>query len=121
MSSTETATVVTPLSPLVTEPPVPEHDSEATLLEMEDVAHDMVPEQDSEALLLGMEGTVPEENFQAMLLEGEDTERDIVPERDFGAMLLQMEDMVQDMSNMLLEAATMQETKVLQLIPHRPC
>jgi hypothetical protein len=102
MSSAETTTVVTPLSPLVTEPPVPEHDSKATLLEMEDVAHGMMPEQDSEALLLGMEDMV----------------QDMVPEEDFQAMLLEMEDMVQDMSNMLLDAASMQETKVLQ--PNTP-
>ncbi|KAF4162746.1 hypothetical protein CNMCM6936_001665 [Aspergillus lentulus] len=116
MSSTETTTIVTPLSPSATERPVPENDSEATLLEMEDVAHDMVPEPDSEALLLGMEDMVqdmvPDEDSQAKHLDMEDTARDIVPERDFGTMLLQMEDMVQDMSDTLLEAATMQETKL---------
>ncbi|EAW24541.1 uncharacterized protein NFIA_041190 [Aspergillus fischeri NRRL 181] len=97
MSSNETTTIVRPLSPSATETSIPEHDPEATLLEMGDMVQDMAPEEDS----------------QAILLEMEDTARDIVPEQDFGVLLLQMEDMVQDMSNTLLEAATMQETKSL--------
>ncbi|EBA27262.1 conserved hypothetical protein [Aspergillus fumigatus Af293] len=106
MSSSDTTSIVRPLSPSAMETSIPEHDPEATLLEMEDMGHDMAPDEDTLAIFLEMGNMT-----QAIHLEMEDTARDIVPEQEFGVLLLQMEDMVQDMSDMLLEAATMQETK----------
>ncbi|KAH1649903.1 hypothetical protein KXV95_002718 [Aspergillus fumigatus] len=118
MSSSDTTSIVRPLSPSAMETSIPEHDPEATLLEMEDMGHDMAPDEDTLAIFLEMGNMVQamaqEEETQAIHLEMEDTARDIVPEQELGVLLLQMEDMVQDMSDMLLEAATMQETKVMQ-------
>ncbi|KAH1329683.1 hypothetical protein KXX54_004430 [Aspergillus fumigatus] len=115
MSSSDTTSIVRPLSPSAMETSIPEHDPEATLLEMEDMGHDMAPDEDTLAIFLEMGNMVQamaqEEETQAIHLEMEDTARDIVPEQELGVLLLQMEDMVQDMSDMLLEAATMQETK----------